>query len=177
MARVSGRSVALAAAVCTVAGAVELVAQVSGATPRDAERAIADQSGTVGTGRAVAAALHPRGVLVWPGAPVAVGAEAARLLVGLPALDSVSLALQPLALELSADSSLAASWGLAIATRRAVGLKPASPHNAAGMRTEPPVSEPIAATAMPSVTGTAAPDEEPPGMRPVARSQGLRGVP
>ena len=97
MARVSGRSVALAAAVCTVAGAVELVAQVSGATPRDAERAVAEQSGAVGAGKAVAAALHPRGVLVWPGAPVVVGAEAVRLLARLPALESVRLALQPLA--------------------------------------------------------------------------------
>jgi hypothetical protein len=124
MARVSGRSVALAAAVCTVAGAVELVAQVSGATPSDAERAVAEQSGAVGAGKAVAAALHPTGVVVWPGAPVAVGAEAVRLLAGLPALDSVRLALQPLALELAADSSLAASWGLAIATRRAAAGTP-----------------------------------------------------
>ncbi|CPP50460.1 Uncharacterised protein [Bordetella pertussis] len=45
------------------------------------------------------------------------------------------------------------------------------------MRTDPPVSEPMAPLAMPSVTETAAPEEEPPGMRPVARSQGLRGVP
>jgi hypothetical protein len=124
MARVFDRSVALAAAVCTVASAVELAAQVPGATPRDAERAVAEQSGAVGAGKAVTAALHPRVVLVWPGAPVAVGAEATRLLAGLPALDSVSLALQPLALELAADSSLAASWGLAIATRRAVAGAP-----------------------------------------------------
>ena len=64
-----------------------------------------------------------------------------------------------------------------IGIRRAVGLNPASPHSADGMRTEPPVSVPTAATAMPSVTDTAAPDDEPPGMRPVARSHGLRGVP
>jgi hypothetical protein len=64
-----------------------------------------------------------------------------------------------------------------IGTRRAVGLKPVSPHKAEGMRTEPPVSVPTAATAMPSVTETAAPDEDPPGMRPPARSHALRGVP
>ena len=64
-----------------------------------------------------------------------------------------------------------------IGTRRAVGLKPVRPHSAEGMRTEPPVSVPIAAAAMPSVTEIAAPEEDPPGMRPVARSQGLRGVP
>src|SRR5215475_14648349 len=63
-----------------------------------------------------------------------------------------------------------------VGTRLAVGLQPTMPQSAAGMRQEPPVSVPTAATAMPSVTDTAAPDEEPPGMRPVARSYGLRGV-
>ncbi|MNN32676.1 hypothetical protein D3C81_1464040 [compost metagenome] len=62
-------------------------------------------------------------------------------------------------------------------TRLAVGLKPTMPHSAAGMRQEPPVSDPIAASAMPSVTETAAPDDEPPGIRPACRSNGLRGVP
>jgi hypothetical protein len=51
------------------------------------------------------------------------------------------------------------------------------PHSAVGMRQEPPVSVPSAPTAMASVTDTAAPDEEPPGIRPAARSNGLRGVP
>ena len=62
-------------------------------------------------------------------------------------------------------------------TRRAVGLKPVRPQSAAGIRTEPPVSVPIAAAAMPSLTETAAPDDEPPGMRPAARSNGFSGVP
>ncbi len=65
----------------------------------------------------------------------------------------------------------------AVGTRRAVGLKPTTPLNAAGMRTEPPVSVPIPASAMPSATETPAPAEEPPGMRRVLRSQGLAGVP
>src|SRR5579871_1524898 len=39
---------------------------------------------------------------------------------------------------------------------------PASPHNAAGTRTDPPVSVPIPATAEPSCTLAAAPLEEPP---------------
>ena len=71
------------------------------------------------------------------------------------------------------DSGSAPSMG----TRRCVGLKPVSPHSADGMRTEPPVSLPIATAAMPSVTDTAAPLLEPPGMRRPARSQGLAGVP
>ena len=62
-----------------------------------------------------------------------------------------------------------------IGTRRAVGLKPTMPHTAAGMRTEPPVSVPSAATAMRSPTETAAPADDPPGTR--VRSAGLPGVP
>ena len=42
---------------------------------------------------------------------------------------------------------------------------------------EPPVSEPRPTTDRPKATDTAAPDEEPPGMRAVAGSAGLRGVP
>ena len=49
------------------------------------------------------------------------------------------------------------------------------PHNAAGMRIEPPVSLPIAISHMPSAAATAAPEDEPPGTR--ARSRGLPGVP
>ena len=71
------------------------------------------------------------------------------------------------------DNSKAPSRG----TRACVGLKPTRPHSAAGMRKEPPVSEPRPATARPSATLTAAPDDEPPGMRCTDGSQGLRGVP
>ena len=65
----------------------------------------------------------------------------------------------------------------AMGTRPCVGLNPANPHRAEGMRTEPPVSVPMPSAAMPSVTDTAAPLDEPPGMRRVVRSQGLAGVP
>src|SRR3546814_10956406 len=61
--------------------------------------------------------------------------------------------------------------------RAAVGLKPARLQNADGIRTEPPVSVPIAATAIPSATATPAPAEDPPGLRPVPRSPGAPGVP
>ena len=44
-------------------------------------------------------------------------------------------------------------------------LKPTIPHTAAGILIEPPVSEPSPATAIPNATETAAPEEEPPGMR------------
>ena len=62
-----------------------------------------------------------------------------------------------------------------VGTRWRLGLKPTMPHSPAGMRTEPPVSVPIAISHMPSAAVTAAPDEEPPGSR--ARSLGLPGVP
>src|SRR4051794_10446055 len=62
-------------------------------------------------------------------------------------------------------------------TRDCVGLKPVSPQSAAGMRTEPPVSEPIAAQAIPSLTLIAAPEEEPPGIRRSSLRYGFAGVP
>jgi hypothetical protein len=61
--------------------------------------------------------------------------------------------------------------------RVAVDFHPLTPHSAAGMRTEPRVSLPRAITHMPSAWATPAPDDEPPGTRPVVRSQGPRGVP
>jgi hypothetical protein len=65
----------------------------------------------------------------------------------------------------------------AAGTRRAVGLNPTSPHRAAGMRIEPPVSDPSPATHRPAATDTAAPDDEPPGMRATLLSEGFAGVP
>jgi hypothetical protein len=62
-----------------------------------------------------------------------------------------------------------------VGTRYLLGLKPTMPHNAAGTRTDPPVSEPIAISHMPSATATAPPDDDPPGT--LARSTGLPGVP
>ena len=61
--------------------------------------------------------------------------------------------------------------------RPAVTLSPTTPHHAAGSRTEPPVSVPMATGASPAATATPEPLEEPPGVRCTARSHGLRGVP
>ncbi len=69
------------------------------------------------------------------------------------------------------DSGIAPSREM----RNCVGLNPVTPHSAAGTRTEPPVSVPIATTACPSATETGAPADDPPGMR--LRSYGLPGVP
>ena len=45
-----------------------------------------------------------------------------------------------------------------------VGRSPVTPQIEAGMRTDPPVSEPSAPSAMPVATATADPPLEPPGM-------------
>jgi hypothetical protein len=62
-----------------------------------------------------------------------------------------------------------------VGTRYWLGFQPTMPHIAAGMRVEPPVSEPMVISLIPSATATAPPEEEPPGMR--LRSAGLPGVP
>src|SRR5258708_23274098 len=58
------------------------------------------------------------------------------------------------------------------ATRPMLGLKPTTPQKLAGLRSEPPMSEPCASHAMPVASATAAPPEEPAAERDV--SQGLR---
>ncbi len=65
----------------------------------------------------------------------------------------------------------------AVLTRPTVTLRPVSPQNEAGSRTEPPVSVPIAQGAIRAATATPEPLDEPPGVRGVARSHGFQGVP
>ena len=55
-----------------------------------------------------------------------------------------------------------------------VGLTPATPQNAAGIRTEPPVSLATAAGTIPAATAAADPPLEPPGT--LSRFHGLRGL-
>src|SRR6185369_18091346 len=64
-----------------------------------------------------------------------------------------------------------------LGVKRAVFLNPTMPHKAAGMRIDPPVSEPRPIKAAPVATDTAAPEDEPPGIRGTAGSAGLAGVP
>jgi hypothetical protein len=49
-----------------------------------------------------------------------------------------------------------------------LGFRPTTPQNAAGCRTEPPVSEPSAIGTRPAATAAAEPPEEPPGTRPLS---------
>src|SRR5690606_21387316 len=55
------------------------------------------------------------------------------------------------------------------------GLRPAMPQNEAGMRTEPPMSEPSATATQPDATAAPAPPEDPPDV--LAGFQGLRVMP
>ena len=59
--------------------------------------------------------------------------------------------------------------------RPQVVLRPAIPQHAAGIRIEPPVSEPYEMSASPLATATAEPLDDPPGTR--SGSSGLTGVP
>src|SRR5205085_7667486 len=60
-------------------------------------------------------------------------------------------------------------------TRPYVGFSPTTPQNAAGCRTEPPVSDPSAAGTMRAATAAADPPDDPPATR--VRSHGLRVTP
>src|SRR3954470_106121 len=60
-------------------------------------------------------------------------------------------------------------------TRPYVGFTPTTPQNAAGCRTDPPVSDPSAMFTMPAATAAADPPDEPPGTR--VGSIGLRAGP
>ncbi len=57
-------------------------------------------------------------------------------------------------------------------TRPRVGFSPKRPHDADGMRIEPPPSPPMPTATIPAATATAVPPDEPPGVR--VGSQGLR---
>ena len=62
-------------------------------------------------------------------------------------------------------------------TRPNVTLRPVSPFHADGIRTEPPVSDPMAHGARRAATETPEPELLPPGARCTVRSQGFHGVP
>ena len=94
-------------------------AQDAAAALLAAEHAVAEASGDAGLASAVAKSLRTDAVLVWPGAPVAAGPDAPRLLSAQPSLDSLRLTWQPLGLELSRDTTLGITWGVAIVTPRA----------------------------------------------------------
>ncbi len=65
-----------------------------------------------------------------------------------------------------------AGW---VETRPRLGFIPTRPQHAAGIRIDPPPSDPVAHGTMPAATAAAEPPEEPPGVR--AGSHGLRVTP
>ena len=67
------------------------------------------------------------------------------------------------------------SWFGPDGTRPGEGRRPTTPQNDAGVRNEPPRSEPVASQAWPVANATAEPPELPPQVRPV--SHGLDVVP
>src|SRR5581483_8693512 len=63
----------------------------------------------------------------------------------------------------------------AMGTRPRVVFMPTRPQHAAGIRIEPPPSDPVAAGTSPAATAAAEPPDDPPGVR--VRSHGLRVTP
>jgi hypothetical protein len=96
-----------------------LLAQEGRAALLAADRAAAQLSSDSGFVAALQSAARRDVVLLWPGAPVAAGADEVRSLLGsLPGRDSVRFIWQPLGLELARDSSLGVTWGIAVASPR-----------------------------------------------------------
>jgi hypothetical protein len=106
--------------------APRLEAQGVGAELLAADRAASDLSSDSGLVAALGKSLDRDGVLLWPGAPVVVGAEEGkRLMVAISARDTMRLTWQPLGVELARDSTLGVTWGVAVITPR---LAPGTPH-------------------------------------------------
>jgi hypothetical protein len=107
-----------------LAGSNPLEAQ-NQATLLAAERETAQRGRDSGLTIALSQAMHLDGILLWPNAPVVVGdSEVQHLVRILPARDSFSLTWQPLGIELSRDSSLGVTWGVAVATGTLVTSTP-----------------------------------------------------
>lgn len=90
-----------------------------------ADRAAAQLSSDSGFAAALQANAHRDAVLLWPGAPVATGAEElAKVLDVMPNRDSLRLSWQPLGVELAGDSTLGVTWGIAVTTTRRGDMSP-----------------------------------------------------
>jgi len=105
---------------------LRLVAQGAGAELLASDRAASTLSSDSGFIAALGKSLDRGGVLLWPGAPVVLGAdEARRLMVAISTRDTMRLTWQPLGVELARDSTLGVTWGVAVITPR---LTPGAPH-------------------------------------------------
>jgi hypothetical protein len=105
--------------VCLFPSPLGLLAQAADAALLAADRAASALSSDSGLVAVFASTLAPSGVILWPGAPVVVGREqATRLIRGIPAGDTTRLTWQPLGTELSSDSTLGITWGIAATSSR-----------------------------------------------------------
>jgi ketosteroid isomerase-like protein len=107
--------------VCLLLAAVSVPAPAQDNLVLAAESVFVAAAGREGIVAALRAAFTEDAVFLWPGAPVAAGADAARLAALQPALDSLHLALRPLAVHVARDASLGATWGVAVGAARAGG--------------------------------------------------------
>jgi hypothetical protein len=82
----------------------------------NAERATSELSRDSGFADAVFGSFHRDGILLWPGAPVVAGTSGLKRLLSALPTDSLRLTWQPLGVELSRDSSLGVTWGVAAAS-------------------------------------------------------------
>lgn len=106
---------------CVLMAAVTLPGRAQDHPILTAEHELIAAAARDGAGAALRGAFAPDAVFLWPGAPVAAGADAARLAAAQPFLDSLRLTLRPLVLQLSGDSSLGVAWGVAFGVPGARG--------------------------------------------------------
>jgi hypothetical protein len=82
----------------------------------NAERAMAERSRDSGLAEALLGGIHRDGILLWPGAPVAAGTAEVKLLLARLQTEPLQLTWRALGIEVARDSSLAATWGVAVAS-------------------------------------------------------------
>jgi hypothetical protein len=105
--------------------AVQLLAQDARTELLASDRTASGLSSDSGLVTALTTSLSSQGVLLWPGAPVVVGLDQAKqLLLSLPGRDTLRLTWQPLGVELSSESTLGITWGVAAITPRVTAGAP-----------------------------------------------------
>lgn len=80
-----------------------------------AERAAVVQSRDSGLAGALLRSMRGDGILLWPEAPIVTGTAELKRLLQVTSTDSLQLTWQPLGVELSGDSGLGITWGVAVA--------------------------------------------------------------
>jgi hypothetical protein len=104
--------------VAWVSGGQSALAQDEREAVLAAERRTVEMSRDSGLTKALLQSIHPSAALLWPGAPPVVGGDDMRRLLTRIECDSLFFTWQPLEVELARDSSLAVSWGVAVAGAR-----------------------------------------------------------